>query len=186
MAGAPTRGKWCPRNDFLPALMAVPFSLPHSHSHSHSRVLWPRVDESESEKRMEEEIICNRWKDLADEPTFGPGLSWVHHAMGLSLPSATAVTLGPVTLLQIMMVGPTGPLIRNRIIIPPSYLERWLRGPRNNFILISNKIILFLSNPPRRLPATCLVDWRSDMWQVEETPRGLERRVRLEGGYISF
>ena len=27
---------------------------------------------------MEEEIICNRWKDLADEPTFGPGLSWVH------------------------------------------------------------------------------------------------------------
>ena len=31
-----------------------------------------------SEKRMEEEIICNRWKDLADEPTFGPGLSWVH------------------------------------------------------------------------------------------------------------
>ena len=27
----------------------------------------------ESEKRMEEEIICNRWKDLADEPASGRG-----------------------------------------------------------------------------------------------------------------
>ena len=43
----------------------------------------------ESEKRMEEEIICNRWKDLADEPTSG---STASSATGLSLPSATAVT----------------------------------------------------------------------------------------------
>ena len=45
----------------------------------------------ESEKRMEEEIICNRWKDLADERTGGPSGPEFFIA-GLSLPSATAVT----------------------------------------------------------------------------------------------
>jgi hypothetical protein len=46
--------------------------------------------DEEREKRMEEEIICNRWKDLADEPIVKK--RWSVHQPVLSLPSATAVT----------------------------------------------------------------------------------------------
>jgi hypothetical protein len=54
-------------------LSDFPF-LPFSSYHSHP------VNWDESEKRMEEEIICNRWKDLADEPKSFVGSS----ASGLS------------------------------------------------------------------------------------------------------
>ena len=53
-------------HSLLFTLIHTVVSLPATQEEEHKTGSDNRVKD-ESEKRMEEEIICNRWKDLADE-----------------------------------------------------------------------------------------------------------------------